>query len=411
MERVDLDPEKPAPSLLFFKSFSSLVLNLPIFWSYRPPPNMFDEMIKFHHLTLIALLVVGNSCKGQIDQHTKEDRPSKASLVSPVKVTPIVGTPSPSSEEGLVSQYIRTIFQDSKGHFWFGPAGQSVARYDGQTLTYFDKADFFKGNLAVTSDFGNSVHAVEEDHKGNLWFGTYQGLVKYDGKGFRSYLDKDGLSGVKIGRGCILEDRNHNLWVGTTEGVFLYNPQADSMGERGFSPFELVPTVAIKDIMEDKNGGIWFATEDQGVFCYQDQALTQLNQREGLGNNYAGGMAQDQAGNFWFTMKEGICRYDGKTFWDVTKADGIGGTEIWGLLIEESGIIWITARGATTRFNPSLPQDHPKAMTVYTPKEGLNCCVQSMYQDQQGKVWWGAGSGLFRFDGERFFQVKQNGPW
>jgi ligand-binding sensor domain-containing protein len=34
-----------------------------------------------------------------------------------------------------------------------------------------------------------------------------------------------------------------------------------------------------------------------------------------------------------------------------------------------------------------------------------------MYQDTSGNMWWGAGSGLFRFDGKQFYQVKQNGPW
>jgi ligand-binding sensor domain-containing protein len=48
---------------------------------------------------------------------------------------------------------------------------------------------------------------------------------------------------------------------------------------------------------------------------------------------------------------------------------------------------------------------------VFTSADGLNCCVQSMYQDKSGNMWWGAGSGLFRFDGKRFYQVKQKGPW
>ncbi|WP_041340496.1 hypothetical protein [Runella slithyformis] len=105
-------------------------------------------------------------------------------------------------------------------------------------------------------------------------------------------------------------------------------------------------------------------------------------------------------------MKNGICRYDGKTFTEYTAKDGLGGTEFWGILIEQSGIIWITARGATTRFDPSVPLPNPKAFTVFTPADGLNCCVQSMYQDKSGNVWWGTGQGSYRFDGKRFYQVK-----
>ena len=163
--------------------------------------------------------------------------------------------------------------------------------------------------------------------------------------------------------------------------------------------------------MEDKSGNIWFASSNKGVFRYDGKTIVNFNEKEGLGENYAGGMAQDPTGNMWFTMKNGICKYDGKTFTEYTPKDGLGGTEFWGIIIEQSGIIWITARGSTTRFDPSVPLPNPEAFTVFTPANGLNCCVQSMYQDRSGKMWWGAGSGLFRFDGKRFYQVKQNGPW
>lgn len=68
------------------------------------------------------------------------------------KLSPeIIGTPPPFrpgsvNDPSLVSQYIRSIFQDSKGNFWFAPAGQSVARYDEKTLKYYSKIEFFHGN-------------------------------------------------------------------------------------------------------------------------------------------------------------------------------------------------------------------------------------------------------------------------
>ena len=163
--------------------------------------------------------------------------------------------------------------------------------------------------------------------------------------------------------------------------------------------------------MEDKKGNIWFASSDKGVFRYDGKTITNIVEKEALGDNYAGGIAQDKDGNMWFTMKNGICKYDGKTLTEYTPKDGLGGTEFWGIYIEQSGIIWVTARGSTTRFDPSLPVSDSSAFRVFTPADGLNCCVQSMYQDRAGNMWWGAGSGLYRFDGQRFYQVKKQGPW
>ena len=86
------------------------------------------------------------SCKGQnktelpkndIKSKTKESKPGPEVIGSP---PPLVPDPDPVNELAvalanahpglLVSQIIGSIFQDSKGNFWFGPAGQSVARYD-----------------------------------------------------------------------------------------------------------------------------------------------------------------------------------------------------------------------------------------------------------------------------------------
>ncbi|KGO96159.1 regulator [Flavobacterium enshiense DK69] len=364
------------------------------------------------YILLLAGLFL-NSCYGQVDTSS-----SKQTTIAPKPSPEIIGTPPPQVlnshpvwDPSLVSQYIRSIFQDSKGNYWFGPAGQSVARYDEKTLKYYSKSEFFLGNNSVGNDYGNSVHAIVEDSNGNIWFGTDYGAVKYDGKTFRSYKEVDGLSNIRVSRKSILIDKAGNIWVGTAGGVFRYDPSADSTGGKSFSLFHLLGPVNIKGIMEDNTGNIWFASQGNGVFRFDGKAIKNFMEKEGLGDNVAGGMIQDKAGNYWFTMKGGICRYDGKTFTEFTTKDGLGGSEVWGMYMEKSGVIWISARGSMTRYDPSIDISNPKAFTVFAEKDGINCCVQSMYQDRSGNMWWGAGAGLYRFDGYRFYQVKQKGPW
>ncbi len=284
-----------------------------------------------------------------------------------------------------------------------------MVRYDGKTLTYFSDADGF---------INSTVYAINEDKNGNMWFGTDQGVYKYDGKTFKNYNQKDGLNHIDITRKGILVDKSGSIWVGTHGGVYRYNPAADKKGGQSFSLFQPMSNINIAGILEDKKGNIWFASSNKGVFRYdarlsegQGKTIIQITDKELLGENYAGGIAEDKNGNLWFTMKNGICKYDGKTFTDYTAKDGLGGIEFWGIYIEQSGIIWVTARGSTTRFDPSVTLPNREAFTVFTPVNGINCCVQSMYQDRSGKMWWGAGQGLYRFDGSRFYQVKKSGPW
>ncbi len=368
------------------------------------------------------------SCFGQEKKSTiKEHIPGKSNptIVRNFKAVAV----APDFDTMLVSQYIRSIFQDSKGNMWFGTLGEGVVRYmpstsfdsaqraqdrslsDGQsTLTYFSNSDGF---------INNTVYAINEDKNGNLWFGTDKGVYKYDptasSNAFKNYNQKDGLNHLNISRKSILVDKSGTIWVGTYGGVYRYDPAADSKGEPSFSLFQQLPPIDVTGIQEDKSGNIWIASTENGVFRYDPLStgknMTIFTDKEDLGNNYAGGMAEDSKGNMWFTMKNGICKFDGKTFIEFTSKDGLGGTEFWGIYIEESGIIWVTARGSTTRFDPSIPLPNSKAFTVFTPTDGLNCCVQSMYQDKSGNMWWGAGSGLYRFDGKGFYQVKKNGPW
>lgn len=344
----------------------------------------------------LVLLVLTTLCYAQTKTASK---PAPHIVGLPPVAMPNAGM---ATDPLLVSQYIRSIFQDSKGNFWFGPIGHGPIRYDVKTLTYFSSDDFYPG---AGGDL--SVHAIAEDKKGQMWFGTWKGLIRYDGKTFRMYLEKDGLMNTSVSRRSILVDKQGIVWVGTGGGVFRYNHSGDN-----FTQFKMIPAVRIADILEDKYGDILFASSNDGIFRYDGKSVKNITDKNGLGENYAGGMLQDKSGNFWFTTSNGICRYDGKTFTELTTKDGLPSGEVWGISQEKSaGIIWITSRGSTTRYDPSLPISDPKALRIFTPKDGLNCCVQSMYQDQSGNMWWGAGSGLYRFDGEKFYQVKKSGPW
>ncbi len=344
---------------------------------------------------LFMVVVFCTSCNGQVKTNASKPIPKIIRSFKPVALAPDFDTT-------LVSQYIRSIFQDSKDNLWFGTIGDGVVKYDVKTLRYFSNPEGF---------YNQTVYAINEDNDENMWFGTDQGVYKYDGKTFKNYNQKDGLNHVDITRKGILVDKSGNIWVGTHGGVYRYDPVADSEGRKSFSLFKELGTLNIAGIMEDKDGNLWFATSENGVFRFDGKKITNIAEKVALGGNYAGGLAQDKAGNMWFTMKNGISKYDGKTLTEYTAKDGLGGTEFWGIYIEESGIIWITARGSTTRLDPSIPLPNPKAFTVFTPVDGLNCCVQSMFQDKAGNMWWGTGQGLYRFDGSHFYQVKKNGPW
>ena len=130
-------------------------------------------------------------------------------------------------------------------------------------------------NFDITNGLSqNSVLAILQDRKGFLWFGTKDGLNRYDGISFRVFK-QDGRHGGGPGNNYITElheDRQGRIWIGTDAGLYVYCPEKDL-----FSRFSLKSrentTVdnMVRTIVEDPRGRVWASVERQGLFCYDPE--------------------------------------------------------------------------------------------------------------------------------------------
>ncbi|MBB4034264.1 ligand-binding sensor domain-containing protein/signal transduction histidine kinase/DNA-binding response OmpR family regulator [Dysgonomonas hofstadii] len=117
----------------------------------------------------------------------------------------------------------------------------------------------------------NTVYCILQDNRGFMWFGTKDGLSRYDGYEFRNYRN-DKNDPQSIGNNCIrslFQDFNGEIWVGTDAGAYIYHPDKDC-----FEYLDAMTKDSIKiqkevnDIKQDQNGVYWFAVDWQGVFSY-----------------------------------------------------------------------------------------------------------------------------------------------
>lgn len=76
----------------------------------------------------------------------------------------------------------------------------------------------------------NSVWAAMQDSRGFMWFGTNDGLNRFDGLNFKVYrrIDNDSLSLGNNFIHCLLESPDGNILVGTKEGLYSYSPDSDN---------------------------------------------------------------------------------------------------------------------------------------------------------------------------------------
>ena len=113
----------------------------------------------------------------------------------------------------------------------------------------------------------NTVWYTIQDHQGFMWFGTSDGLNRFDGKNFKIFrhIPKDSTSlGNNIVR-TIFEDERQNLWVGTNRGIYIFNSQQeefeffDNKTEDG-----VLISSNVYDIEQSHDGSMWIATFGQG---------------------------------------------------------------------------------------------------------------------------------------------------
>lgn len=134
-----------------------------------------------------------------------------------------------------------------------------------------DEHYYFK-NLSVQNGLSqNTVNAILQDRQGFMWFGTKDGLNRYDGLSFRKFKHDD-RTRRSIGNNFITalyEDAKGDIWVGTDVGLYIYHPEKDSF--RHFAELSIENTKiehTVTAISGDNKGCVWVAVESQGLFCY-----------------------------------------------------------------------------------------------------------------------------------------------
>ena len=128
-------------------------------------------------------------------------------------------------EEGLSSNTIHCVFQDSKGFMWFG-TDDGLNMFDGYEIKKFNTS--FNDSLSLS---GNSVHKIIEDSQGRLWIATNNGidifrrdrmsfdhvpLIQSDTLPFQNYVRE------------IMEDNRGNILISTTVDIYILDTSKHS---------------------------------------------------------------------------------------------------------------------------------------------------------------------------------------
>lgn len=228
-----------------------------------------------------------------------------------------------SVEQGLSQSTVNCIFQDSRGFMWFGTQ-DGLNKYDGYCF------EVFKYNpLDLNTISHNWIWDVYEDHLGNLWIATWWGLNKYDlntSKFVRYLPEENNLYSINNSRPTsIKEDIHGNLWIGTWGGgVNLYKPENETFTSFFHDPEEdhSLSNNYVRTLFIDSRSDLWIGTWDGLCFINRDDLLNHDNLKftyyyydeenpASLSGNKIFSIHEDQLGNIWVgTMENGLNRFD-----------------------------------------------------------------------------------------------------
>ncbi len=313
-----------------------------------------------------------------------------------------------SREQGLSNSTVFCIYQDSYGFMWFG-TGDGLNRYDGAQIEVYRNDPKLRHTIS-----DNYVRYIFEDKQRNLWVGTTNGLNLFERKlgRFKRYTfdAATGQSGNDIS--CILEDTKHKLWIGTQgAGLAILDRKTNKLRSIGpdYRNRSALSSSHINHLFEDSNQDLWIAT---------NQGITILNVRKkefkkltipGKTQVDVRTIREDSKGNKWIaTEGNGIFMYTPstgkfKSYSHLEKqSSSLGSNLVRTLMIDNKERIWSGCVTGGLNLLDSKTNTFHRYISDRT--------VSAIFQDNQGNLWTGTHRGgvyLYAPNAQKFNIVRQ----
>ena len=320
-----------------------------------------------------------------------------------------------STVNGLSQSSVIAIHQDEIGQMWFGTR-DGLNKYDGNRFTVFRNNP--KDSTSISN---NDILSIQKDKSGNLWIGTYNGLNCYNPvkNTFKQYFHANNDKSLCNNTVWDIKEIKNEIWIGTSSGLSIYNKTAKnfiSLFHSSSNRFSL-PNNFVLSILETKRGVIWIGTakglcklisRKNGVFSFQ-----QINSSENGESLFVQSIKEDAAGNLWIgTKTNGIYKYDKASKKLISLLEnglqnGID-VDVRSIDIDTKGSLWIgTYSGISVMHNNGTIQkivNNPDKVTSLSK-------VKSIYTDKKGSVWVGTyynGVNIWDVSNINFSNLSQN---
>lgn len=315
----------------------------------------------------------------------------------------------------FISEDVVLALCEDRGHnIWVGTANEGINIIDpvSGTITALRHKEGDPGGLS-----GNDIRGLVCDASGHIWITTWMhGVNEYDPvkKTVTRYTFEKGQIPYPKTRGATCVTRTGKVWIGTWgKGACCID-----LKTRAITFSDSIPGLRdehigmIWDITEDRDGEIWFATAEQGLFSYNPVThatrhfQNNPNDIGSLSDNNTWCVMADRNGLIWAgTWQRGINVYNKRreTFGCVTQHSGdtlsLPNNTIWTFCEDQDKNIWIGTADGVFVQRPGQNQFIRPPVVAGSDIPGKGSNIQGMCCDRKGRIWMGtAGAGPLYYD-------------
>lgn len=278
-----------------------------------------------------------------------------------------------STEDGLTSESTNEMLQTDDGYIWIGTF-TGLHRFDGKEFTVF---------TSQNSDLPSpNVLRIENGHEGEIWLGTLHGIITYKNGEF---ITPTGLEATRV---MSIEDmllsRDGKLWF-STKANRLFSYDGKQLQERT-NEFNLNEST-ILTILEDRNGYIYFGTDDSKLFILsKDEQISTIELDPAI-NGINSLCVKDDL--IHLGTGQGLYTWDGK---EIAKSPILANQTINSLTVDDNSVLWMGTMNGIFRWQPELNR-----LDSLQERNGMpNNIVEDMIFDKDGNLWVGTyRNGIF----------------
>jgi len=315
-----------------------------------------------------------------------------------------------TTDDGLSQNTVPAILKDKYGFMWFGTE-DGLNRYDGYDFIVY------RNNIKdKTSIAGNTINTLYQDKAGNLWVGTKQGLSLYNrsNDSFINYYSNpnDPNTLTDNGINAIGEDDDGNLWIGTFRNLNLLNPKTGKVVryEASQTPGSLSST-NVTAILKDNMRRLWIGTTnglnffDNKTHKFKTYIHNDLDPKT-INSNFVTSLADDGKGSIWIGIRgKGLDKMDNRTGmfqhheYSPLQPLSLSNSNVFTVAAAGNGCLWVG-----TEYGLNFYNSQNNSFTAYTTSANDNsnlsvASVRAVLVDNAGILWVSSyAGGINKFD-------------